>query len=223
MTSAITSSRTNCGGSTLHESVDRRQCDFGRAAQSLALSGVRDCPAAFDVVPVDQAILQDAATLLGFSYEPEARASEFLDATTACTHWRFLMLRSSRRQPIAMGVSPWNRVDNDGLSREAAPETNVASSAAASRLRSCQPSAYAEGYLLSLLRSSKSATSEQALRAGNGKLMIDYSFENNVTIRCAVMSGMDVIVTRNLPDFTNSPVPTISPADLLNRIHTTAS
>ena len=31
-----------------------------------------------------------------------------------------------------------------------------------------------------------------------------------------------VIVTRNLADFTNSPVPAVSPAELLNRIHATA-
>ena len=79
--------------------------------QSLALSGVRDCLAAFDVVPVDQTILQDAATLSGSD------------------------------------------------------------------------------------------------------------FEDNVTIRCAVTFGMDVIVTRNLADFTDSPVPAISPGELLNRIH----
>lgn len=82
--------------------------------QSLALSGVRDCLTAFDVVPVDQTILQDAATLSGSD------------------------------------------------------------------------------------------------------------FEDNVIIRCAVMSGMDVIVTRNLPDFADSPVPAISPGELLNRIHTGA-
>ena len=33
---------------------------------------------------------------------------------------------------------------------------------------------------------------------------------------------LDVIVTRNLADFTNSPVPTVSLAELLNRIHATA-
>ena len=44
-------------------------------------------------------------------------------------------------------------------------------------------------------------------------------FEDNVTIRCAVTSGMDVIVTRNLADFADSPVPAISPAELLKRIH----
>ena len=79
--------------------------------QPLALSGVRDCLAAFDVVPVDQTILEDAATLPGSD------------------------------------------------------------------------------------------------------------FEDNVAIRCAVTSGMDVIVTRNLADFADSPVPAISPAELLKRIH----
>lgn len=83
--------------------------------QPLALKGVRDCLAAFDIVPVDQTILQDAATLPGSD------------------------------------------------------------------------------------------------------------FEDNVTIRCAVASGMDAIVTRNLADFTNSPVPAFSPVELLNRIQNAAS
>jgi predicted nucleic acid-binding protein len=43
-------------------------------------------------------------------------------------------------------------------------------------------------------------------------------FEDNVTIRCAVMSGMEAIVTRNLADFSDSPVPAVSPAELLSRI-----
>lgn len=43
-------------------------------------------------------------------------------------------------------------------------------------------------------------------------------FEDNVTIRCAVRSGMDAIVTRNLADFSDSPVPAFSPAELLSRI-----
>ncbi len=47
---------------------------------------------------------------------------------------------------VALGVSPWKRVDI------AAPEYPIR----------CQPSAYAEGYLLSLRRSSKSATSKIA-------------------------------------------------------------
>lgn len=78
--------------------------------QPLALNGVRDCLAAFDIVPVDQTILQDAATLPGSD------------------------------------------------------------------------------------------------------------FEDNIAIRCAVFSGMDVIVTRNLADFTDSPIEAISPAELLDRI-----
>ena len=43
-------------------------------------------------------------------------------------------------------------------------------------------------------------------------------FEDNVAIRCAAMSGMDAIVTRNLADFAGSPVPAISPAELLIRL-----
>jgi len=43
-------------------------------------------------------------------------------------------------------------------------------------------------------------------------------FEDNVIIRCAIASQMDVIVTRNLADFSHSPVLAISPGDLLTRI-----
>lgn len=43
-------------------------------------------------------------------------------------------------------------------------------------------------------------------------------FEDNVLIRCAVASQMDVIVTRNLADFLHSPVLAVSPQDLLARI-----
>ena len=43
-------------------------------------------------------------------------------------------------------------------------------------------------------------------------------FEDNVTIRCAVESGMDSIVTRDLQGFVASPVPAISPADLIARL-----
>ena len=43
-------------------------------------------------------------------------------------------------------------------------------------------------------------------------------FEDNVTIRCAVVSGMEAIVTRNLADFSDSPVPAFSPAELLSRL-----
>ena len=43
-------------------------------------------------------------------------------------------------------------------------------------------------------------------------------YEDNVLIRCAVAARMDFIVTRNLGDFAHSPVPAISPVDLLSRI-----
>ena len=47
-------------------------------------------------------------------------------------------------------------------------------------------------------------------------------FEDNVAIRCAAMSGMDAIVTRNLADFAGSPVSAISPAELLIRLQNAA-
>ena len=43
-------------------------------------------------------------------------------------------------------------------------------------------------------------------------------FEDNVTIRCTVVSGMEAIVTRNLADFSDRPVPAFSPTELLSRI-----
>jgi predicted nucleic acid-binding protein len=43
-------------------------------------------------------------------------------------------------------------------------------------------------------------------------------FEDNVTIRCAVVSGTEAIVTRNLADFSDSPVPAFWPAELLSRL-----
>jgi hypothetical protein len=65
----------------------------------------------------------------------------FCRVNNACTRWRSLKLRSSgvakRRQPIAMGVSPWNRVDNDGLSREAATEANMDVSESPPAIRAC--------------------------------------------------------------------------------------
>lgn len=45
-------------------------------------------------------------------------------------------------------------------------------------------------------------------------------FEDNVLIRCAVAAQIDMIVTRNLTDFVHSPIPAISPGDLLNQIKT---
>ena len=48
-------------------------------------------------------------------------------------------------------------------------------------------------------------------------------YEDNVLIRCAVASQMDVIVTRNLADFVHSSVLAITPSDLLARIKPASS
>ena len=40
-------------------------------------------------------------------------------------------------------------------------------------------------------------------------------FEDNVQIGCAVLSGMDVIVTRNPTDFDHSPIAVMTPAEWL--------
>ncbi|MFO1006048.1 MAG: PIN domain-containing protein [Planctomycetaceae bacterium] len=44
-------------------------------------------------------------------------------------------------------------------------------------------------------------------------------FEDNVTIRCAANFQVDVIVTRNLADFSQSPIPAVLPGDLIARIN----
>jgi predicted nucleic acid-binding protein len=43
-------------------------------------------------------------------------------------------------------------------------------------------------------------------------------FEDAVQIYAAVHAGMDVIVTRNGPDYAGSPIPVLTPADLLARL-----
>lgn len=48
-------------------------------------------------------------------------------------------------------------------------------------------------------------------------------YEDNVAISCAVSSGMDLIVTRNLGDFTHSRVPAVSTGELLQRLATSTS
>ena len=40
-------------------------------------------------------------------------------------------------------------------------------------------------------------------------------FEDNLQIACAVASGLDAIITRNTTDFTGSPIPILTPAELL--------
>jgi predicted nucleic acid-binding protein len=43
-------------------------------------------------------------------------------------------------------------------------------------------------------------------------------FEDNVAIRCAVAAGIEVIVTRDRAGLASSPVPTMSPPELLARL-----
>lgn len=52
-----------------------------------------------------------------------------------------------------------------------------------------------------------------AARAMSGR-----DFEDNVQIACAVSAGVDRIVTRNPSDFASSPIPVMSPTDLLDAI-----
>jgi predicted nucleic acid-binding protein len=43
-------------------------------------------------------------------------------------------------------------------------------------------------------------------------------FEDNVQIACATSAGLDMIVTRNVPDFRSAPMPVLTPADLRARL-----
>lgn len=45
--------------------------------------------------------------------------------------------------------------------------------------------------------------------------MTDEDFEDNVHIACAMAAGVGAIVTRNPADFAHSPVPIMSPRELL--------
>ncbi|NJL23049.1 MAG: PIN domain-containing protein [Leptolyngbyaceae cyanobacterium SM1_3_5] len=43
-------------------------------------------------------------------------------------------------------------------------------------------------------------------------------FEDAVQVACAMKLGLDAIVTRDVNGFTNSPIPVLSPEDLINRL-----
>jgi hypothetical protein len=60
------------------------------------------------------------------------------------------------------------------------------------------------------------AVDHQALRDADGQTGAD--FEDNVYIASAVSAGMDAIVTRNPADFAHSPVPALTPAELMQRL-----
>ena len=48
-------------------------------------------------------------------------------------------------------------------------------------------------------------------------------FEDNILIAAAVTAALDAIVTRNVADFTHSPIPVWEPAELLKRIPSAGS
>ncbi len=48
--------------------------------------------------------------------------------------------------------------------------------------------------------------------------MTGADFEDNLQIACAVEARLDAIVTRDTKGFAGSPVPALSPAELLARI-----
>jgi predicted nucleic acid-binding protein len=48
-------------------------------------------------------------------------------------------------------------------------------------------------------------------------------FEDNILIAAAVAASLDAIVTRNVSDFSHSPIPAWSPADLSKRLVATGS
>ena len=45
--------------------------------------------------------------------------------------------------------------------------------------------------------------------------LIGSDFEDNLHVACAVQARLDAIVTRNRKDFAGSPVPVLTPAELL--------
>lgn len=45
-----------------------------------------------------------------------------------------------------------------------------------------------------------------------------FDFEDNVCIACAMAAGIDWIVTRDPAGFVHSPVPAVSPAELIDRL-----
>jgi predicted nucleic acid-binding protein len=47
-------------------------------------------------------------------------------------------------------------------------------------------------------------------------------FEDNVQIACALHAGLDLIVTRNIPDFVGGPVAALTPTQALTRLGSTA-
>jgi len=48
-------------------------------------------------------------------------------------------------------------------------------------------------------------------------------FEDNILIAAVVTAALDAIVTRNVADFAHSPIPVWEPAELLKRLHGSAS
>ena len=48
-------------------------------------------------------------------------------------------------------------------------------------------------------------------------------FEDNILIAAAITAALDTIVTRNVADFAHSPIPVWEPAELLKRLHGSAS
>ncbi len=48
--------------------------------------------------------------------------------------------------------------------------------------------------------------------------LIGNDFEDNILIAAAVTASLDAIVTRNVADFSHSPIPVWDPADLLKRL-----
>jgi predicted nucleic acid-binding protein len=48
--------------------------------------------------------------------------------------------------------------------------------------------------------------------------LVGNDFEDNLQIACALISGLDAIVTRNSGDFASAPMPVFAPAELLARL-----
>jgi predicted nucleic acid-binding protein len=60
------------------------------------------------------------------------------------------------------------------------------------------------------------AIDDHVLRTAHGSATSD--FEDAVQIAAAIHTGMDVIITRNTGDYTDSPIPVLTPAQFLARL-----
>lgn len=84
----------------------------------------------------------------------------------------------------------------------------------ARKLKGAETARQAVGELLSALR--VCALNQADLQTAMSLPMTD--FEDAVQVACAMANQIDVIITRNLTDYKNAPLPAFSPPDFLARL-----